>query len=1030
MEHFPINNFLGLETGLNVPNPNSMKSGKNFVRNRTKGALEQCLGYQELFTGSDPGLPTTSDSQSVHYLDPNIHRIFSLTWLGITSFYVKEHGGKNITVAYGKYLKKGFHKRSLSMATNATPIVVTATADHNHRTGDTVWVEGVAGNTAANGYWKVTKLNLTQLVLDGSVGNSGYVNGGVMYAAQERLGIWVRPYWDGEAWVDRWRELTEMFIFEYLGYVTSRDYYKIDDGTIYNFDGIDPTGTVFNQTYFRDWVAAYLCDRLSGDPTIVQYIMQTLYSGANYYFTGDVLKYPDDGEKIFAYRNFLSKNHEHGYKTPTTTIDPFCYSLENEARLITRMGGSTPLTMTAEDIGKDVLFMLGFRNKTFGWNNHIPTTISIIGATNATPIVIQTAVAHLRQTGDEVVISGVTGNTAANGTWTVTRVDDTHFSLDGSSGNGAYVSAGAIANSKYRVDRLIVDNAQPDVFDDAQYPTVESVVTPVSVAAGTVLAASVGPDGKIFIQTTVALNVPTGAIVTISGVTGLTDANGTWVATYFSPDTFSLDGSDSSQTYISGGNVAFTLDPFEEGVWFHGITVVYDDGNETSLLEKSSITLPDSTKELDWTVNVLRAAISKRAAKLRFYLGKDGDYYYLTKEIGLLSEAAEGDAPVMTWTNAYQVGTNIRVVRSDFTNSGGEIRAMIGRSGSDEGFATFNHAVPAGSKVIASNFVYNGVQYPNRAVISVANGDGGSQKDVFPFTALNTLDFEYGDGDELRACAKIGLNRYLMLKRLSLVVLVDNGNGLLLVENILKGVGIASIRTLCEYGDAAYWLDYNGFYSYSVNGLELLNPTFEQDIRELSDAVKEAAVGEIDRENKTWRVALDGKEYVYTPPLVPPRGGIDTWMVEERVDVVERFAINEDGELVFLSASKLYVADGSVLMGGVDFDMQYETNKIELPAPVGQGFDALIQQMYVEYESEVDINVNLYLDDEVTAINPSAYVLEAGGARSLMLSPLGCLCKGFRLKFTASTSGSNATAVKIKRAGVYYDVLAQRGDML
>lgn len=66
---------------------------------------------------------------------------------------------------------------------------------------------------------------------------------------------------------------------------------------------------------------------------------------------------------------------------------------------------------------------------------------SITGATNASPIVI-TSASHGLTTGTRVTISGVGGNTAANGTFTITRLDANTFSLDGSSGNGAYTSGG------------------------------------------------------------------------------------------------------------------------------------------------------------------------------------------------------------------------------------------------------------------------------------------------------------------------------------------------------------------------------------------------------------------------------------------------------------------------------------------------------------------------------------------------------------------------------------------------------------
>ena len=79
-------------------------------------------------------------------------------------------------------------------------------------------------------------------------------------------------------------------------------------------------------------------------------------------------------------------------------------------------------------------------------------------ADNATAgtIEITTAVDHKLDPGSlagnqiRVRIRGVKGNTAANGSsptgfWTITVVDSTHFSLDGSAGNGAYTGGGTAA---------------------------------------------------------------------------------------------------------------------------------------------------------------------------------------------------------------------------------------------------------------------------------------------------------------------------------------------------------------------------------------------------------------------------------------------------------------------------------------------------------------------------------------------------------------------------------------------------------
>lgn len=82
---------------------------------------------------------------------------------------------------------------------------------------------------------------------------------------------------------------------------------------------------------------------------------------------------------------------------------------------------------------------------------------NIVGATNATPIVLQTSMPHGFANGDPVVVFGVLGTTSANSPantalvppftpWTITVVDSTHFSLNGSAGNGTYqLSATGIA---------------------------------------------------------------------------------------------------------------------------------------------------------------------------------------------------------------------------------------------------------------------------------------------------------------------------------------------------------------------------------------------------------------------------------------------------------------------------------------------------------------------------------------------------------------------------------------------------------
>jgi hypothetical protein len=76
--------------------------------------------------------------------------------------------------------------------------------------------------------------------------------------------------------------------------------------------------------------------------------------------------------------------------------------------------------------------------ETLNWSQ---STAAITGATNASPIVI-TSNAHGLSNNDLVAVTGVGGNTAANGIWSVANVAANTFELEGSTGSGAFTSGG------------------------------------------------------------------------------------------------------------------------------------------------------------------------------------------------------------------------------------------------------------------------------------------------------------------------------------------------------------------------------------------------------------------------------------------------------------------------------------------------------------------------------------------------------------------------------------------------------------
>lgn len=86
------------------------------------------------------------------------------------------------------------------------------------------------------------------------------------------------------------------------------------------------------------------------------------------------------------------------------------------------------------------------------------TPITITDATNAAPIVLTVASGHGIVADDCVNISGVGGNTNANGNFVITSVTSTTITLQGSSGNAAYTSGG----------KLVKLAKTTNIFDAAQ----------------------------------------------------------------------------------------------------------------------------------------------------------------------------------------------------------------------------------------------------------------------------------------------------------------------------------------------------------------------------------------------------------------------------------------------------------------------------------------------------------------------------------------------------------------------------------
>lgn len=236
---------------------------------------------------------------------------------------------------------------------------------------------------------------------------------------------------------------------------------------------------------------------------------------------------------------------------------------------------------------------------TNGWN--------VSAATNSNPIQITTATPSRRQTGDTVTISGVGGNTNANGTWTVTRVDDSNFTVP-VAGNGNYTSGGIVGQPVTKAFRMgfewqfLSALISPTFTPSTVGPFYNATALPqLNMACGNAAGdpgsnaklvkflyhapmslidwytfndgqGHTGPDystqftvsgatnaNPIVITTTANHGLTTGQTVNILGVGGNTAANNPnnqtgWTVTVLSPTTFSIPATGNG-SWTSGGTV-------------------------------------------------------------------------------------------------------------------------------------------------------------------------------------------------------------------------------------------------------------------------------------------------------------------------------------------------------------------------------------------------------------------------------------------------------------------------------------------
>ena len=182
----------------------------------------------------------------------------------------------------------------------------------------------------------------------------------------------------------------------------------------------------------------------------------------------------------------------------------------------------------------------------------VTPSLAVANASNngSGAIRLVTTTPHGCTSGDRVTVGNVGGISAATGRWEVNVINSTTIDLVGSTWSGTYTSGGSVIT----IEILIAGVPASDAITNLNvYTSTSKDVTWSSTSSLSVTNAT-NNAGKIRLVVT-AHGLSTGDQVVVSGVGGVSAANGTWVITVIDSNTIELNGSTWSGTYTSGGTV-------------------------------------------------------------------------------------------------------------------------------------------------------------------------------------------------------------------------------------------------------------------------------------------------------------------------------------------------------------------------------------------------------------------------------------------------------------------------------------------
>lgn len=424
-----------------------------------------------------------------------------------------------------------------------------------------------------------------------------------------------------------------------------------------------------------------------------------------------------------------------------------------------------------------------------------------------------------------------------------------------------------------------------------------------------------------------------------------------------------------------------------------------------------------------------------RSKYVRVYISKDDGPYYLVNSYSILQDSETNYIDFDTGTvwlavpkHFYYRGQELTITKAEYEASTVGAITQIGRTVGDSGESRYTHAITANNRTYLVGRTISNKFQRNRVYLSAVSGDGVSEYDIFPNDVKYVLDVEYNDGDAVRALGNVA-DRILVLKDRSLVLLTPTTEG----HNrdiVAKGVGIASVNSLVAWNEALYWLDHTGVQMFTTNGRENISESIQDQIFAFTDEQRAAAIATVDPKNKLYLLKINQTVFILDlEDLKKGRGeqwttldstydNYTLWMSVDTGSVPRRFITMSQSGLA------LYIPEEAKrIIGTYNIPFSWETERIELPSE--RGFDALVSALYIDYTSSVNLTISLYLDNATSPVK--TWTAPSTGSGLLAPAPLAARAKHMRIGISGTVTADGQT-IKIKRLGVYYNIIPAGGD--